>query len=364
MTAKKKIAFVLVSLTIGGAERVVVNLANYMADILKLDVTIIVFCLSEKSYIISSNVRVHNFNTRPYPYRLYEKPFVLFKRIRLLRRFFQKEKFDQIFSFLDTVNFSVILTGFPAVISSRASLNFSEKLYERFYFLYNRKNVKRIVALSNEMKKDFANRYIHNVDVIPNPFVPSHLIESDALKNSINKKVEKPYFLGVGRLVLDKNFPILIEAFSKTKCSENMLLLLAGEGNQRLQLQVLIEKLNFQNRVKLLGIQDESELDWLYRNAHATVMSSITEGFPNVLVESLSKGTPVISTDCPEGPRQIVRDKKNGFLVPVNDIFAMRDTLDLLVADKQLRQKLADYACESVAHLAIDKIADQWLNLP
>ncbi|MCX7121201.1 MAG: glycosyltransferase [Gammaproteobacteria bacterium] len=362
ITKKKKIAFVISSLAKGGAERMVARLANHMADQLSLDITVIIFFSNSECYTLSPAVQLYNFDMKPPPYYLLEKPFVLLKRTMCLRHLFQSEKFDQIFSFMDPVNLSVILTGFPVVISTHVSLKYV-KTYSSFFFLYKRKNVKKVIALTNTMKNDFKKFNIYNTRIIPNSFGEFNKTKFDAIPSAILENFKKQYFLAVGRYNSQKNFSLLIEAFSKAKCSKDYVLLIAGDGPERLLLTKLIEQSELQENIKLIGTQDDIELEWLYRNARATVMSSNFEGFGNVLIESLSKGTPVISTDCSDGPSDIVINGRNGFLVPVGDILAMRDALDLLAGDEQLRQNLADYACESVAYLTIDKIANQWLNL-
>ncbi|MCX7121199.1 MAG: glycosyltransferase [Gammaproteobacteria bacterium] len=363
---KKKIAFVIQNLEKGGAERVVVRLANHMADQLCLDVTIIVFDKAEKAewYVPSEAVFIHDLeiNAKYYLTSLYKKMFLFLKQIRELKRYFQKEKFDRIFSFMESANMPAILTGFPVVVSSRSSLNrCGGKFYSKLFFLYNRHNVERVIALTSAMKEAFSKRKIYNTTVIRNPVDEKE--RNYSCENAVHFNKNQPYFLAVGRLHSVKNFEFLIKSFSHANCSKKFSLLIVGDGEQRLFLEKLIEQLQLAESVKLLGICCDVELHCLYTNAYATVLSSISEGFPNVLIESLSKGTPVIATDCPDGPSEIVQPGKNGFLVPVNDASLFCDTLDLLASDNSLREKLAAYAQESVVHLSIDKIAKQWLSV-
>lgn len=359
----KKICFIITSLYKGGAERMVVRLANFMAEKLSLDVTVIIFFSSRDFYRLSPKVTFHNLNMNSPPYHFYQKPFLILKRAYYLKEYLKKNEFDKIFSFMDPVNISVILTGFPVVVSSHSCLRYMKK-YTPLFFLYKLKNVKKVVSLTNEMKNDFEKFGINNTCVIPNSFGSFEEEDYSADSGLIQKKPNKPYFLAVGRYCHQKNFSMLIKAFSKTNCIKNFLLLIAGDGPQRLELTKLIECLGVQENVKLLGNQNDLELDFLYRNACATVMSSRYEGFGNVLIESLSKKTPVISTNCPNGPSNIISHRKNGLLVPLNDVIAMRDAIDLLASDDQLRQQLANFASESVQDFTIDKIAQKWLDLP
>ena len=360
---EKKIAFVVSSLARGGAEKTVVNLASYMADVLALNVTIIIFFSVDQSYTPSEKVLIYNLDTKRPPYSIYEEPFLLFKRTTLLKKYFQKREFDKIFSFMDPVNFSVIMTGFPVITSSHHSLDFVSCFYLPFFFLYKRKNLKKVVALTNKMELDFWDKKIHNTCVIPNP-VSCFNDDTFSTYTSIFKEYSnKKFFLAVGRLNPVKNFSFLIKAFRKVALSHNFILLIAGEGEEKNILLSLIKKTQLEDSVKLLGLQGDAEMSWLYKNAYATVLTSHTEAFPSVLIESLSNGTPVVATDCPDGPRDIVLHGKNGFLVPTEDLFQFESTLCSLASNNFLREQLAKNAVNSVSHLSIDKIANKWLSL-
>lgn len=357
----KKIAIILQSLAKTGTERVGVRLANYMADVLSLNVSIIVFESAYNPYIASPKVIIRDLNI-PEGKNTVARIVMLLKRKKALQKCFQQGHFDQIISFQEILNFPAILTGFPVVVASMSPPSVCGKKLQKLFFLYKRKNVQRIIMQSNTMQNDFAKRGIHNTQVIRNSF---GMFEKERLssENNLAQKFKQPYFLAVGSYVPYKNFTLLINAFSKTHCQKNFSLLIAGDGPERFALSQLIEKLNLSDKVKLLGVQDDDSLDCLYRHAYATVLSSIFDAYPLVLIESLSKGTPIIATDCPDGPREIIIHEQNGFLVAPQHELAMRDALDVFAADSSLRQKCADYAAESVAHLTMDKIVTQWTDL-
>jgi N-acetylgalactosamine-N,N'-diacetylbacillosaminyl-diphospho-undecaprenol 4-alpha-N-acetylgalactosaminyltransferase len=100
-----------------------------------------------------------------------------------------------------------------------------------------------------------------------------------------------------------------------------------------------------------------------FKKAEFLIMTSELEGFPMVLIESLACGTPVVSYDCPTGPREIIQHEKNGLLVKANDKGKMTDSLNRMIEDSELYNKLRANAKNSVAHLSMDKIAAEWKSL-
>ena len=100
-----------------------------------------------------------------------------------------------------------------------------------------------------------------------------------------------------------------------------------------------------------------------FKNAEFLIMTSELEGFPMVLIESLACGSPVVSYDCPTGPREIIQHEKNGLLVKANDKGKMTDSLNRMIEDSELYNKLRANAKNSVAHLSMDKIAAEWKSL-
>ena len=166
-----------------------------------------------------------------------------------------------------------------------------------------------------------------------------------------------PVFVGIGRLVAQKDFETLIRAFALVDPARRARLLILGEGPLRVPLQQLAASLHVSDRVDLIGFM-ANPLPYL-RESTAMVMSSRYEGFGNVLVEAMACGTPVISTNCPYGPSEILADGKFGPLVPVGDpaalAQAMTRILDESVPSHVLRQRASEFN--------IDKVADEYIDL-
>jgi len=134
-----------------------------------------------------------------------------------------------------------------------------------------------------------------------------------------------PVFVAAGRLVEQKGFDTLVRAFAELTPACDAKLAILGEGPMRQNLEHLVEELGVGERVSLLGFQS-NPLPFM-RHATAFVLSSVHEGFGNVLVEALACGVPVISTDCPHGPAEILRNGDYGTLVPVGDIKSLAEAM-------------------------------------
>ena len=136
---------------------------------------------------------------------------------------------------------------------------------------------------------------------------------------------ERPLIVGVGRLTQQKDFPSLIRAFAKLNTQRAYSLVILGEGDQRTSLQNLIGELGLSDDVFLPGFC-VNPFVWM-RQSTVFVLSSAWEGLPGTLIQAMACGTPVVSTDCPSGPAEILENGKWGRLVPVGDVGAMANAI-------------------------------------
>jgi glycosyltransferase involved in cell wall biosynthesis len=158
----------------------------------------------------------------------------------------------------------------------------------------------------------------------------------------------KPVILAVGRLVVAKDYPTLLNAFSLLNRKRQANLLILGEGRERLRLEALVRQLGLTENVQMPGFV-KNPYAYMAR-ARLLVLSSRWEGFGNVLVETLACGTPVVSTDCKGGPGEILEGGRFGRLVPVGDAqalaAAMLETLQTPPDRAMLRQRAQDFTLE------------------
>lgn len=169
---------------------------------------------------------------------------------------------------------------------------------------------------------------------------------------------EVPVILGVGRLAPEKRFDTLVQAFAALKGRVKARLVIVGEGPLRGELADLARRMGVADDVALVGFQDNP---FAYmRRSTVLVLSSSFEGFGNVLVEAMACGLPVIATDCPTGPGEIIHDGRNGLLVPVGDPIAMGHAICRVLTEQGLRERLIRGGLERAEFFSIERTAQEY----
>lgn len=188
----------------------------------------------------------------------------------------------------------------------------------------------RIVAVSGGVADDLAkaiNIPRERIEVVYNPVESHHLATlcNAELSHPSLPDDSIPFILATGRLHPQKDFSTLIRAFAHLRKDRRARLVILGEGGQRGDLEALIESLGLTGEILLPGFVD-NPYAWM-RRASLFVLSSAYEGFGIVLVEAMACGTPVVSTDCPSGPAEILENGRWGALVPVADVAALANAM-------------------------------------
>ena len=165
------------------------------------------------------------------------------------------------------------------------------------------------------------------ISVLPNPVVDDQFREKAAapFAHPWFASGQPPVVIGVGELCARKDFATLIRAFARLRDKLDARLLILGEGRQRDKLESLVDELGLTGQVQLPGFV-ANPYPYM-RQAQLFVLSSTCEGFGIVLAEALALGTPVVSTDCPSGPREILRDGAVGPLTPVGDVARLSEAM-------------------------------------
>lgn len=222
----------------------------------------------------------------------------------------------------------------------------------------------RIHAVSEGVADDLARvtgLQRRKIQVIYNPVVTPNLFTKaeEPLDHPWFQPGEPPVVLGVGRLTAEKDFPTLIRAFALVRKERPARLMILGEGEDRPKLEALVRKLGLEEDVAMPGFV-ENPYKYMKR-AGVFVLSSKWEGLPTVLIEAMALGTPVVSTHCPSGPREILEDGKWGVLVPVGDTMALAQAIvGTLHQPNPARLK---GAMERAKMFTVDRIVTEYLRL-
>jgi glycosyltransferase involved in cell wall biosynthesis len=228
----------------------------------------------------------------------------------------------------------------------------SQMRYMRLYYPSN----DGIIAVSQGVAQDFAQLLHWQVDrltVIPNPIVTPELssLALAPIDHPWLGEGDPPLIMGAGRIEPQKDFPMLIRAFARVRERRPCRLMILGEGSSRPAIERLAGELGVARDVAMPGFV-VNPYAYLSR-AQLFVLSSAWEGLPTVLAEALALGVPVVATDCPSGPREILDDGRYGALVPVGDAEALAEAMERTLDDpldpEFLRSAAQRYTVESSA---------------
>jgi glycosyltransferase involved in cell wall biosynthesis len=234
--------------------------------------------------------------------------------------------------------------------------------YLLYKFLFNFADF--IVVPSIDIKEDLEkklNIIKKKIKIIYNPIDLKKImkLKEEEIKELRIKR--KPFLLTVGRLTKAKGYPYLLRAYSRIYKEIDEKLLILGIGQDEEKLKSLVNELGIQEHVLFLGFQ-KNPYKFMNR-ASIFVLSSLWEGFPNVILEAMACGVPVISTDCPSGPREIITNDKNGILVPPADEKALAEAMLNLLINKNLRKHFSIEGKKKAEDFRIDRILPQYEEL-
>ena len=397
---EKSIAFYIGALCIGGAERVICNLAEYFYSE-GYRVTMVTKVRDEKEYELNPGIKRIIADITPEE-ETASRIRNLFARIAKLKRIWKEVKPDVIVSFIRKNNLMAIASaaqlGIPVVVSVRSAPERELKGFgfKTISFLLFRQAAG--VVLQTREAYNFFPGYIRaKAVVLPNSINPDFLKESEKLALERNSDIngasnEKPEkvaventniiceepmvidsrvvfskrekkIITVGRIDDNKNQRMLVEAYAKIAGPyPEWSLELIGDGSGRQALEEYVSTLPCKDRISFTGAVD----DVAKRMSKASIFAlpSRIEGMPNALIEAMVMGMACISTDCPcGGPRDLIAaDESNGILVPVDNVDAMAMALKRLITNDTLRQSMGDNARKIIATLHPDTVNKQWKN--
>lgn len=219
----------------------------------------------------------------------------------------------------------------------------------------------RIIALSRGVRDDLVRlnpRLSARVTVIHNACVDERIEEQEVVATI--PQTDAPVIVAAGRLAPQKDYPTLLDAFVEVRDKTGAELWILGEGRDQPAIEAQIARLGIGKSVRLLGFQRDPQA--FMRRATVFCLSSVFEGFGNVIVEAMACGAPVVSTDCPHGPNEIITPDKDGLLVPVRDPVALATALVRILRDDVLRDRIAQAGKERASAFHAKVIAEQYAD--
>ncbi|MDO4758032.1 MAG: glycosyltransferase family 4 protein [Rikenellaceae bacterium] len=356
----------------GGMERVLANKANYLVS--RGYVVVIAttdqrgrapfFVLDERIRCYDLGINYDENNGKSLFNKLLHYPFKQHRHKRRLNALLAEERPDVVVSMF--CNEASIVPALQDGSRKVLEIHFSK--FKRVQ--YARRGLWRLVDLwRSRMDERLVRRYdrfvvlteedrgywgaLPNIEVIPNARTFNPATKADLRSKRV---------VAVGRYTHQKGFECLLEAWARiANQSPDWQLDLVGEGEDRAMLQASIDRLGIGDSARLTGTQ--SDMDALYRSASVVALSSRYEGLPMILLEAQAYGLPIVSFACKCGPRDIVTDGVDGFLVEEGDIEALASRLGRVMQDEELRLRMGEAAALASMRFDEERIMDRWINL-
>jgi N-acetylgalactosamine-N,N'-diacetylbacillosaminyl-diphospho-undecaprenol 4-alpha-N-acetylgalactosaminyltransferase len=365
---RRHVVFVINSLAGGGAERVMCTLLRASEDELPAcRISLLLLDRESAAYDVPRWVEVQQLDCR---HSLVRSVWSLWRALKRLRP-------DTTVSFLTRANVASIIAAsllrVPAIVSER--VNTSSHLghslgaaVARLLVRASYPRARRIIAVSQGVADDLHDAFRvprERVTVIANPIDLAEIRAQAESREPV--PMSGPYVVAMGRLMPNKNFGLLVEAFARSGIPLDLLIL--GEGPERPSLSRRIEALGLTGRVVMPGFA-ANPFPTL-RRAAFFVSPSNAEGFPNSLLEAMSVGLPVIATNCPSGPSEVLaglaRERvepgvlfaPHGILVPPDDPAALAEALRAMM-DPERRQAYGERAPERAADFGVARARDAY----
>ncbi|WKK66831.1 glycosyltransferase family 4 protein [Lutimonas zeaxanthinifaciens] len=351
-----KVLFLISKLNLGGAERVLSTLSNYLCQNGELRILIATYNNIEKDlYPIDSRIKRINYGGDIVEGN-FSKLIYRMNRMKDLRNLVKVENPDIVIPLIWKMNLETIL----ALIGMKINIVVCE--HNNYYqiksklirtwrlFLYQFAN--KVILLTHR-DADIYEQYLNNVSVIPNPI----FLNIPPKKYNREKRI-----LCAGRLSKVKQFDHTIFVFSEIlKTHPTWRLSIAGDGPELNKLKEYARLLKVESKVDFLG--NVVDMSKIYKSHSIYVLSSEYEGFPMVLGEAMLCEMSVISYDCPTGPSEMIEDGVSGILVEHNNKLELINSVLKIIEDDELREKMGYNAKIKMEEFSISKIGSKWEDL-
>jgi len=349
--------FFMGSLKAGGAERTLSRLSSYLCE--QGDEVHIVLRKNVIQFTLHEKVKVHLVGELRH-----RTPFgkILSLRGKVARVIRQVEP-DAVCALngLSGVILADTFTKNTTVRFSTYPRNLRKWKQSLFYTHFRMGHVKNIICLTENMRKDMVRVLPrHKLEVIHNAAIhPPAQAFADV--EATEGRPHRRYIVSLGRLSVAKAYDVALRAFAAAKAYETHDYVLIGGGVAEASLRELATQLGIEQYVHFVGYRSNPYP--LLAGADIFLHTSVREGFPNVLLEALSLGVPVIATDCKTGPAAIIEFGVNGFLAEVNSVHSVAERLRFLLDNEDVRQQIAHNAPATLEKFDERKIFAQWRRI-
>lgn len=294
-----------------------------------------------------------------------------------LRRILKSNKPDILISICPQTNFTIVLYriffGKDVVFIGEEHQHLSNAIKNdpgdfkkpwKYFYYFSLKNYYRLDALrcvSRSAAEDFVQNWGIPRNIVRTIYPAFDLERIKSRSHGIQRNNAVPVICSVGRLTSQKNFGLLIRAFAYVSKQSDAVLKIAGIGPEKEALEALIIELRLQHKVSLLGFIEFAEE--LIASSDVFVMTSVWEGFPATLVESMVLGTPVISVNCESGPAELIEHRKSGILVDQHDARVIGEAILSMLNDESGRFQMSRVAQERVQKFSLVATVTELENL-
>lgn len=363
---KKKIFFVIPSLDSGGAQRTFLNILNHVDKDFFNCILILYSKQGEYLEFLDKNIDIIDLKTER---SLFAIPKLVLKILTYNP--------DIIFSTIRYVNASTVIANLisfrNAKVVIRETNNHTaagvKKNLKEIIVSWCYRKADLIISLSEGVKKDLIKRHSvmnSKIKTIYNP------VDIEFINNKKSENIHDKYYLNglnkerlklitVGHLQYQKGYDLLIKSMKNIKDKFPFSLVIIGDGEERDKLEKIVQSENLSEFIFFMGHQ-ENPYKWIAKS-DLFILSSRWEGFGHVIVESMSLGVPVISTDCESGPNEIITDNHNGFLFKNYDSKELENKLEFLYHNKQLLSNMKDKTISRSKDFSAKKITQDYQKI-
>lgn len=354
------VAFLTIAFQRGGAERVISTLSYYLQS----KSILVLYADATLGYSFTGKVLCLD---GCHPSNSWLKRFL--NRFIKLHRLLKNYRVKLLISFMPRPNLLAILLKCSGFYRGKLIINevnvvsqrpigfitrwFIAKLYPR---------ADRVVVPSLDIRDDLVKCYgvpHGKISVIHNPFDVAGIVRQ-AQEAIVLPWMDAnvPIVISAGRLTAQKGFDLLVEAFAIVRSKMNVHLVILGDGECEASLRQLVAERGLASDIYFAGWQSNPYA--FFSRADLFVLSSRYEGFGNVIAEAMTCGLPIVSTECPGGPAEILKNGECGLLVPPNNFEALADAIFRILQDDEVRQRFKKKSLERCQDFDVTTIVKQW----